>query len=108
MVARALNAMIGFGLFLSPFLWPHSAFQRLNAWVVGMAAVTAALAAARGLRWARYVNVALGAWLILSALLPLGQRSATVWTHLIAGFGLVLFGLVRSMGQLREHPGQAS
>jgi hypothetical protein len=107
MRARAVNAAIGLWLFWSAFLWMHSPFQAINAWMVGAAAVTAAVAGATGNRGARYVNAVLGAWLIISALLPVGQRPATVWNHIIAGFLLAFFALMRDVRQIKEHPGHA-
>jgi hypothetical protein len=104
--ARAVNAVIGLWLFFSAFLWPHSRFQALNAWVVGALAVTAALAATRGLGWARYLNAALGGWLIVSAILPLGQPPATLWNHVAAGFLLVLFSMLGNLRDIKEHPGR--
>ncbi|HVV17277.1 MAG TPA: hypothetical protein VHH90_08750 [Polyangia bacterium] len=104
MGARAANAAIGLWMFFTPFFWFHTPFQRVNAWVVGVIAVTAALAAARGLRWARLVNAALGGWLIITALLPLGQRPSIIWNQVICGFLLAVFAMPRRPRELRGQP----
>jgi chromate transport protein ChrA len=101
---RLINAMLGFWLFLSAFLWPHTHFQQLNAWVVGIAGVTVALMALAGYDWARYVNAALGAWLIISTLLMPSTNVATAWNHLLVGFAMILFGLMSSLREARRGP----
>jgi hypothetical protein len=101
---RLISAMLGFWLFLSSFLWPHDHFQLLNAWVVGIAGVTAALVALAGFDWGRYVNAALGAWLIISTLLLPRTSIATSWNHLLVGFAMILFGLMSSLREARGGP----
>jgi chromate transport protein ChrA len=101
---RVINAMLGLWLFLSAFLWPHDHFQLINAWVVGIAAVTAALAAVSGLDRGRYLNAALGAWLIISTLLRPMTNLATSWNHLLVGFAMILFGLMTSLRETRGRP----
>src|SRR4051812_45085075 len=64
MGARAANALIGFWMFLSTFLWPHAPAQRLTGWIVGTAAVTGAMAGLMSKTWGRYLNAALGGWLL--------------------------------------------
>ena len=94
-----MNAALGLWLFFSAFLWPHSAMQSLNAEVVGMLAVTAAVAR----RWAGKFNALLGGWLIVSALLMPRVGMTTFWNHLAIGFCFVLFGLTSSLRHLRRH-----
>ena len=96
--------MLGLWLFLSAFLWPHDHFQLVNAWVVGIAAVTAALVALGGYDWGRYLNAALGAWLIISTLLRPSTSVATSWNHLLVGFAMILFGLMSSLREARGRP----
>jgi len=102
---RAANAVIGLWMLVSPFFWLHTRFQRLNAWVVGIVVVSAALAAGRGHRLGRTVNALLGAWLIISGLLPLGQRPSIVWNQVVCGFFLVLFATADSLRALRAQSG---
>ncbi|HVX94792.1 MAG TPA: hypothetical protein VHK47_07780 [Polyangia bacterium] len=101
---RAANAVIGIWLFCSPFFWFHSLFQRANAWVSGMVVVTAAVSGLGGDRSARYVNAAVGGWLIISAILPVGQSPPTFWNQLVCGFLLAVFALGVSRGWTRRAP----
>jgi hypothetical protein len=98
---RLLNALLGSWLYLSAFLWPHAPFERTNAWVSGMIAVTAALVGLGKRKAGRYVNAVLGAWLIVSAIFT-PTRAATFWNHLLVGFALALFALAPSLSALRE------
>jgi hypothetical protein len=101
MGARVANVVVGLWLFASGFLWPHTQAQRLSAWIVGLVAVTAALAGLSGHRWGRYVNVAAGGYLIVSSLVPSIGR-ATFWNHMLVGLLLAMFGVAPSLAALRE------
>jgi hypothetical protein len=98
-----MNAALGLWLFFSAFLWPHGAMQGLNAEIVGMLAVTAALARYAGVRWAGKFCAALGGWLIITAILLPRVGAATFWNHVVVGFCLALFGLTSSIHRLRRH-----
>jgi hypothetical protein len=101
MGARLVNAVLGLWLFTSAFLWPHASAQRVNAWSVGIVAVTAALAGLGRTKAGRYVNAAAGAWLMISALFLPRLSPATFWNHMIVGFGLVLFAMASNLSMLR-------
>jgi len=103
---RALNAVLGLGLFFSTFLWPHTAAERVIGWTVGSLAVTAALAGLSGQAWGRSVNAALGGWLILSAILVPRGHIATFWTELIVGFALAFLAMLPSFKVLRHRRGE--
>jgi hypothetical protein len=98
-----MNAALGLWLFFSAFLWPHGPSQRLNALIVGMLAVTAALVRYKGVRWAGNFNALLGGWLIISALLLPRVGMVTFWNHVIVGFLFALFGLAPSLRGIRRH-----
>ncbi|HEY2730944.1 MAG TPA: SPW repeat protein [Polyangia bacterium] len=102
MGARSMNASIGFWLFLSAFLWPHSRAQVVNAWVIGMLTVTIALAGLGSMPRSRYLNVVLGAWLIVSTMVLRGTGTATVLNDVIVGAALTVFGAVRRIGHPPE------
>jgi hypothetical protein len=104
MGARAANALIGFWMFLSTFLWPHAPAQRLTGWIVGTAAVTGAMAGLMSRTWGRYVNAALGGWLLVSGLFLPRLRPATFWNDMLVGFGLVLFSMMSGPGFGRHVP----
>jgi len=102
MGARLINGLLGAWLFLSAVLWPHTAAQRANAWVVGMLAVTAALAGLTGMKGGRMLNAALGGWLILSAVLLPRTSAATFWNHVIVGAALAFFAMVARLPDIRR------
>ncbi len=102
---RAINAVLGSWLFFSTFLWPHTAVQRVTGWIVGLLAVTAALAGMSGRTWGRAANAALGGWLIVSALFVPRLRSATLWNELLVGLGLVLLAMLPRLPVMRHRPG---
>jgi hypothetical protein len=101
MGARLVNVSLGFWLYLSAFLWPHTHFERSNAWVCGIVAVTSALLGLRAVRVGRYVNALVGAWLIVSALFMRRSMGATFWNHLLVGFALALFAMLPSLSSFR-------
>lgn len=97
-----MNAALGLWLFVSAFLWPHSATQRANATIVGLLVVALALAGLAGLRGARYLNAALGGWLVVSALFLPGLTQMTFWNHVVVGVAVALFALAPSLRNARE------
>jgi hypothetical protein len=102
MGARSMAASIGFWLFISAFLWPHGRVQLINAWIVGMLAVTVALAGLEGHPRARLLNVVLGLWLVVSTFFLRGTTHATAVNHVLVGALLVFFGASRRIGQPRR------
>lgn len=91
--ARLVNLALGIWLFISAFLWPHSAASRTNTWIVGL------LAAAFSVwgMWmpvARFLNTALAVWLFFSTLAIFHLSSGTLWNNLIVALGLFIFSLV--------------
>jgi hypothetical protein len=97
--ARLLNIGLGLWLFISGFLWTHSPGERYDAWVVGIAVVTGALAAIEGATWGRHFNALCGLWLLVSAFFLSTPGGPTFWNHLILG---VLIGSVGLMPNLRS------
>jgi hypothetical protein len=93
MGARAINAVLALWLFVSAFLWRHTYEQSENAWVVGFMALIMALGGLSGLRWARYFNVLLGAWLIASPLFVRILSPLTLLNTELVGLGFIVFGL---------------
>jgi len=99
MAARAISAMLGLWLFLSGVAWPHDRAHLVNAWIVGILAVTIALAAVGAHPKARYLNVALGVWLIFSAMFLRATTVATALNDVLVGIGLVFFGSLERLGR---------
>lgn len=97
MGARLINFVLGAWLFASAFLWRHTYVQTENAWVVGFMALMMALGGLAGLGWTRYLNVVLGAWLILSPLFVRVASPMTYWNDEVVGAALIVFGLRRTL-----------
>lgn len=95
MAARVVNATVGFWLWVSAFAWPHSRAQLFNSWIAGMLIVTFALMALEAAPRARYLNAALGVWLIASSIFLPGTNTATMVNHLVVGVVLTTLALVR-------------
>lgn len=102
MGARALNALLGLWLFFSASFWTATATQRWIGWVVGALAVTDAVAGISGTKRGRYLNLVLGAWLILFAILLPRARALVFWNELLVGFAMVLLALAARLTDLRR------
>jgi len=98
MGARLLNLGLGLWLFVAGFLGGHSRAERYDAWIVGIAVITAGLAAIQGAAWGRHFNALCGLWLLVSAFILSSPGSSIFWNHLIVG---ALIASVGSMPSLR-------
>ena len=101
--ARLINAMLGLWLFLSSFLWSHSHAQLLNAWIVGIGAVTFALAALAG-STGRATSTPRSAPGCSFHAAAAAVGAVTSFNQLLVGFGLVLFGLSLTVRAARRGP----
>ncbi len=82
MEVRILNVLLGIWLFVSAFVWEHATAQRVNSLVLGVVCTVAAVLALR-LRPARWVNMALAAWLFLSVIVLPRSGSFGMWNNLL-------------------------
>lgn len=94
-MARTCNMLLGAWLFLSSFLWLHTAPQHNNAWVVGLIAVIAA-AIGFAVPAVRYVNTALAVWLFFSIWILPRANLATTWNSVIVGLIMLFVSFVGS------------
>jgi uncharacterized membrane protein len=92
---RWLNLVLGVWLFISAFVWPHTASEQTNAWIVGILMVVAAV-------WAmyappvRFVNTVLAIWLFFSSLGFVHQNAGTLWNNLILAVVVFIVSLIPS------------
>jgi hypothetical protein len=93
MVRRVLDLTLGLWLFASVFLWPHGAFQLLNAAAVGAALVAAALAPQRRQEQARHISTGLALWLFVANILLPGTTLPTAWNHAVIAVLVFLMSL---------------
>ena len=90
--SRYLNIIVGVWLFISAFVWRHSAAQFTNTWIMG---IIVAGVAALALTWPtiRYLNTLAGAWLIISAFALPTITAGTRWNNFIVGIVVVVLSL---------------
>lgn len=77
--SRWLNVAFGAWVFISAFVWTHTAAQFWNTWIVGALVALISFGALR-VPQARFVNSALAVWLFISIwALPTG--TSTAWNN---------------------------
>lgn len=89
---RWIDLLLGSWLFVSAFIWEHTAAHFNNSWIVGLAvAIVAAVAMRR--ESLRYINAGLAVWLLLSSwVLPLAA-DATFWNNLVVSVLMFIVAL---------------
>jgi hypothetical protein len=90
---RVLNALLGFWLFVSAFMWPHTTAQFHNAWVTGMLVTVFAVAAIAGVHRARFLNFVLALWLFFSTLFLPRLSAGTAVNHMLLAVALIVTSL---------------
>ena len=84
-----VNAIVGAGLFLSPWLFGFDGEQAAswNAWIGGLLVAIIAVAAVTQLEtWEEWVNLAIGLWLVISPwVLSFTGLTNAFWCALMAG-----------------------
>jgi hypothetical protein len=93
MAARTLGIVLSLWVFFSAFAFPRSPASFVNAWLVGLASGVAALAGMRAPR-ARWIGVALSAWLVAAASLLPRRSGLAYWNDLAVGLLLLAISLV--------------
>lgn len=92
--ARYVGMLAGGWLFLSGFLWMHTALEWANTLVMGIVVIVVSLAAARTPAL-RFLNALVGVWLIAAAFYLHAFSTGTRWSNLVTGLLLALVSLVR-------------
>jgi len=93
--ARIVNVVLGLWLFLSAFLWPHSAAQMTNTWSMGLLCVVIAIVAMT-YPVTRFANSVLGVWVFLSAFALPTTSSATMYNNALVGIAIFIVSLIPS------------
>jgi hypothetical protein len=91
--ARYVNMALGVWLFVSAFLWHHSAAQFTNSLFMGLIALASAAIALRTPAF-RFVNTAVGIWLVISAFVLPRVSAGTVWNDVLVGVATFYVSLV--------------
>lgn len=103
MAARILNVIIGIGLLAAPDLLGYDGAARASHLIAGpSAAAIATIAMSEVLRELRWLNLAIGAWLVASPLI-LPHPTIALVVGVSSGIGLVLLSLVK--GPIRHRLG---
>lgn len=98
---RAINIVLGVWLFISAFIWPHSAGQLTNTWIVG--ALCAAFAViALWVHEIRYLNTALAVWLFISAWALPRLSIGTLWNNVLVAIAIFVVSLMPSAPPVRR------
>lgn len=97
---RYLNALLGAWLFISTFLWHHTANAMSNTWIVGfMMAFTAVVALSTpAVRW---FNTVLAVWLAFTTLAMSGIRPITGWNNMIVALVVFVLSVIPSPAERR-------
>lgn len=93
--ARYVNIIAGAWLFISAFIWQHSAASRTNTWIVGALAVIFALIALQTPA-VRYANTVLSIWLFISTFAFAHVTRGTVWNNVIVAIVMFVASLIPS------------
>ncbi len=106
-MARGINLILGVWLFISAFVWNHSAAERTNTWILGVLCVVFALIA-MSTPTARWLNTALAVWLFISVWALPHTNLGTMWNNPIVAIIVFLASLVPGPGERRLSPTQAT
>jgi hypothetical protein len=99
--ARYVNLVLGVWLFISAFIWEHTAAERTNTWILGVLFVVFALVAMRS-TGARWVNTALSIWLFISVWALPHDNAGTMWNNALVAIVVFIASLVAGPA---ERPG---
>lgn len=94
-IARGLNVLLGIWLFISAFIWYHTAAERTNTWILGVLCVVFALIA-MSTPQARWLNTALSIWLFISVWVLPHSNLGTMWNNALVAIAVFLLSLVPS------------
>jgi hypothetical protein len=92
---RLVNVLLGVWLFISAFLWPHTAAQMTNTWIMGVLCVVFALLAIASPP-VRYLNTILAIWLFISAFAFPTVSVATTWNNFLVAIAIFVVSLLPS------------
>jgi hypothetical protein len=96
--APSLNVVLGTWLFISAFLWDHSAAQQLNSAIVG-ALVTLFAVLTRRMPEGRIVTTLLAVWLFVSTFGLSAVDPATVWNNALCAISIFAVSTVPAPGE---------
>ena len=99
-VARRINIVMGVWLFISAFVWDHTAAERVDTWTLGVLCVLFA-ATALSVSAFRWLNTALALWLFTSVWELPHRNLGTMWNNAVVAIVIFLASLVPSSDERR-------
>lgn len=91
--ARILNFLLGVWLFISAFVWTHTAAERIDTWILGIwIAVFSLVAIAQP--FARWLNTLAAIWLFFATLAIFHTQAGTLWNNLIVAVVVFILSFV--------------
>ncbi|HEX6837953.1 MAG TPA: hypothetical protein VF334_15350 [Polyangia bacterium] len=91
--ARILNFLLGVWLFISAFVWQHTAAERIDTWILGIwIAVFSLVAMAQPA--ARWLNTLAAIWLFFATLAIFHTQPGTLWNNLIVAVIVFILSFV--------------
>ncbi len=104
--ARGASVVLGVWLFISAFVWPHSAAQQTDTWILGVLFAVCALVAMSSPQ-VRYANTVLAIWLFISVWALPHRNLATMWNNALVAIAVFLLSLVPATGESGLMPRRA-
>lgn len=101
--ARYANIALGVWLFISAFIWTHSASQHTNTWIVGVLSAVIAAVAIK-VQEARYLNSVLAIWLFISVWALPTISSGTAWNNALVAIAMFALSLVPNVARAHLGP----
>jgi hypothetical protein len=86
-------AILGVWLFISAFIWPHTAAQMTNTWIVGVLCMICALVS-MAVPWVRYLNTALAVYLFISTWALPDVSPGTIWNNVLVAIAVFVMSLI--------------
>lgn len=99
-----MNALLAIWLFISAFVWRHTAAQQTNTWILGVLAFIFSIAALFVAPPARFLNTLLAIWLFISAWALPRLTVGTIWNNVIVAILIFIFSLVPGTPPTRALP----
>jgi hypothetical protein len=92
---RWISLAVGIWVFISAFVWPHTAGEQTNTWILGVLIVIGSLAAMQ-MPNVRYLNTLFAIWLFFATLVITHSQAGTLWSNLLSAIVVFVMSLIPS------------
>jgi hypothetical protein len=90
--ARIISLILGAWLFISAFIWPHSASQLNNTWILGALVVVFTIVSMK-VPEVRYLNAVVAVWLFISVWALPTYELGTQWNNALCAIAIFFVSL---------------